>query len=153
MAYWLMKSEPATFSLADLEARSQGIEHWDGVRNFQARNFMQRMRQGDQAFFYHSSCDEPGIVGIVEIVREAYPDFTALDPASAHHDPKSTAEKPIWYMVDVRFRRRLRAPITLRTLKAQPALADMPLLKRGNRLSVMPVSNAQWDFILALENA
>lgn len=153
MAYWLMKSEPATFSLDDLESRPQRTEHWDGVRNFQARNFLRQMRKGDQAFFYHSSCEEPGIAGIVEIVREAYPDFTAFDRKSAHHDPKSTPEKPIWYMVDVRFLRRLRAPITLRTLKAQPSLGDMPLLKRGNRLSVMPVTDAHWRFVLSLEGA
>ena len=151
MAHWLMKTEPATFGLAHLKQRKNQTEHWDGVRNFQARNFMREMRRGDEAFFYHSSCAVPGIAAIVEIVREAYPDFSAWDPESPYHDPRSTPEKPYWYMVDVRLKRELAQPITLATLKQQKALAGMRLLARGNRLSVMPISAQEWRAILALE--
>lgn len=151
MAHWLMKTEPATFGIEHLKRRKNQTEHWDGVRNFQARNFMREMRNGDEAFFYHSSCAEPGIVAIVEIVREAYPDFTAWDPESPYYDPRSTPDKPYWYMVDVRLKRELAQAITLATLKQQKALAGMRLLARGNRLSVMPVSEAEWRTILALE--
>lgn len=151
MAYWLMKTEPATFGLEHLKRRKHQAEHWDGVRNFQARNFMREMRTGDEAFFYHSSCAEPGIVAIVEVVREAYPDFTAWDPESPYYDPRSTPEKPYWYMVDVRLKRELAHPITLATLKQQKSLAGMRLLARGNRLSVMPIGKDEWRAILALE--
>lgn len=151
MAHWLMKTEPATFGIEHLKRRKNQTEHWDGVRNFQARNFMREMRNGDEAFFYHSSCAEPGIVAIVEIVREAYPDFTAWDPESPYYDPRSTPDKPYWYMVDVRLKCELAQAITLATLKQQKALAGMRLLARGNRLSVMPVSEAEWRTILALE--
>lgn len=151
MQYWLMKSEPDAFGIEDLRARPGRTEHWDGVRNYQARNLLREMKRGDQAFFYHSSCAEPGIAGIVEIVREAYPDFTAFDPESKYHDPKSKPEKPLWYMVDVKFVRSFAHPISLRELKAHPSLADMRLLQRGNRLSVMPVSADEWRFILKLE--
>ena len=151
MAYWLMKTEPDTFGLEHLKRRKHQTEHWDGVRNFQARNFMREMRTGDEAFFYHSSCAEPGIVAIVEVVREAYPDFTAWDPESPYYDPRSTPDKPYWYMVDVRLQRELAHPITLATLKQQKSLAGMRLLARGNRLSVMPIGKDEWRAILALE--
>ena len=152
MACWLFKSEPDTFGIDDLEAQPDRTDHWDGVRNYQARNFMRDdMAVGDQGFFYHSNTKEPGIVGIVEIVRAAYPDHTALDPESPYYDPKSDPDNPRWYMVDVRLVRRLARTITLAELKAHPELADMPLVKKGNRLSVMPVTPEQWDFILALE--
>lgn len=152
MNYWLMKSEPAVYGIDDLKNAPGGIDHWDGVRNYQARNMMRDlMKKGDLAFFYHSNCEEPGIVGIMEIVREGYPDFTASDPESKYYDPGSDPGNPRWYMVDVRFRRRLKRTITLRELKRHPALADMPLLRRGNRLSIMPVTSRQWDFILGLE--
>ncbi len=150
MQYWLMKSEPATFSLEDLRRAPRGTEPWDGVRNYQARNFIRDMRRGDLAFFYHSNCPQPAVVGIMEIVREAYPDHTALDPSSDHYDPKATAANPRWYMVDVRYRRALRRPVTLEALKDRPELAGMPLVRRGNRLSVMPVTRSQWDCILRL---
>lgn len=150
MAYWLMKSEPDVFGLDDLKRRPGKTEHWDGVRNYQARNYLRAMRRGDLAFFYHSNCAEPGVVGIVEIVRAAYPDFTAWDPKSEYYDPKSTPDRPRWYMVDVRFGRRLPRPITLVEIKAHPALADMPLVQRGSRLSVMPVTTRQWNAILKL---
>jgi len=149
--YWLMKSEPDVFSLDDLKSRPKRTEHWDGVRNFQARNFLRAMKRGDLAFFYHSSCPEPGIAGIVEIVREAYPDFTAWDPKSEYHDPRSTAERPLWYMVDVRYKRRLERLIPLAELRANRKLKNLPLLARGSRLSVMPVSAAEWRAILEME--
>ncbi len=152
MNHWLFKSEPASFSIADLAARTNQTEHWDGVRNFQARNFMRdQMKVGDLAFFYHSSCAEPAIVGIIKIVREGYPDFTALDPRNHHHDPKSTPQQPLWYMVDVHLEHRFRQPITLQELKTHSALSGMQLLARGNRLSVMPVTKREWDYIARLE--
>lgn len=152
MHYWLLKSEPDVFSITDLRARRNQTAHWDGVRNYQARNFMRdQMKVGDLAFFYHSSCSDPAIAGIVEIAREGYPDFTAFDAHDPHYDPKSTPEKPLWYMVDVRLKRRFRRPITLRELKNHQALSGMRLLARGNRLSVMPVTRHEWDYILGLE--
>ena len=154
MAYWLLKSEPGTFSIDDLAASPGRTTAWDGVRNFQARNFIRDgMKKGDSAFFYHSSCPEPGIAGIVKITREAYADSTALDRASAHFDPRSTREEPIWYVVDVRLERKLARVLTLEKLKqhAGSSLSSMRLLKRGNRLSVMPVTAREWKFILALE--
>ncbi len=150
MAYWLMKSEPEVFSLDDLARRPRQTEPWDGVRNYQARNYLSAMRKGDLAFFYHSNCPEPAVVGIVEIVREAYPDSTAFDPRSEYYDPKSTPARPRWVRVDVRFEQRLPRPVTLAEIKADAALADLPLVKRGNRLSVMPVTAAQWKRVLAL---
>ncbi len=145
-----MKSEPAVFSLDDLARRPKKTEHWDGVRNYQARNYLCAMRKGDLAFFYHSNCVQPAVVGIVEIVREAYPDFTAWDPKSEYYDPQSTPQRPRWFMVDVRFRRRLPRPVTLAEIKAHPAAADMPLVQRGSRLSVMPLTARQWNTILEL---
>lgn len=152
MNYWLMKSEPDVFGIDHLEQCPDQTEPWDGVRNYQARNMMRdEMRVGDQVFFYHSNCKVPGIVGIAEVVREGYPDYTARDPESNYHDPKSTEEKPIWYMVDVRFVRKLKRNISLEELKQRPELEGMPLVRRGNRLSVMPVSAEHWEMILALE--
>jgi len=152
MNHWLMKSEPDTFGIDDLRARPEQIEHWDGVRNYQARNMMRdQMRVGDQVFFYHSNCSEPGIVGIAEIVREAYPDFTAFDPDDKHFDPKSDPDKPTWFMVDVRFVRKFKHTISLRELKAMPELAELALVRRGNRLSIMPMTAEQWQLIIALE--
>ncbi len=152
MKYWLMKSEPSEFSIDDLAARPKRTEHWDGVRNYQARNMMRdEMKKGDLVLFYHSNCSEPGIVGIAKVVRESYPDHTAFDPDDAHFDPKSDRDNPRWYMVDVQFVRKLKRTISLTELKEQRALTDMPLVRRGNRLSVMPVTKQQWDFILARE--
>ncbi|HEX9802093.1 MAG TPA: EVE domain-containing protein [Gammaproteobacteria bacterium] len=153
MSYWLMKSEPDIFGIEHLESRPDKTEHWDGVRNYQARNFMRDgMKKGDRVFFYHSNCKEPGIVGIAEVVREAYPDHTAFDPESKYHDPKSTPENPRWYMVDIRFVRRLKRTISLQELKGHAqALPGFPLLARGSRLSVMPVSEEAWEYILGLE--
>lgn len=150
--YWLMKSEPEVFGIDTLAAQPAQTTAWDGVRNYQARNMMRdEMKRGDRAFFYHSNCAEPGIVGIAEIVREAYPDATAANPASEYYDPKHTADKPRWYVVEVRLERRLTRTITLAEMKDDPALAGMPLVRRGNRLSVMPVSAAEWQHILSLE--
>jgi predicted RNA-binding protein with PUA-like domain len=153
MSYWLMKSEPDVFGIDDLASRPKKTEHWDGVRNYQARNMMRdEMKKGDQAFFYHSNCKEPGIVGIVTVARGGYPDFTAWDPSSKYYDPKSSEQNPRWFMVDVRFKRKLKRVITLEELKGHSeALEGLPLLRRGNRLSVMPVTEAQWDYILSLE--
>jgi predicted RNA-binding protein with PUA-like domain len=152
MNYWLMKSEPSEFSIDDLKHRPNKTEHWDGVRNYQARNMMRdQMKVGDLCFMYHSNCDEPGIVGVMKVVREGYPDFTAFDPEDPHYDPKSVPDNPRWYMVDIRFVRKLKRTISLRELKEYPELADMPLVRKGNRLSVMPVTAKQWEFVLALE--
>ncbi|MCU0736444.1 MAG: EVE domain-containing protein [Methylotetracoccus sp.] len=152
MSYWLMKSEPAEFSIDDLAARPGQIEHWDGVRNYQARNMIRdQMKVGDGLLFYHSNCATPGIVGQAEICREAYPDFTAFDPGHPHYDAASSLESPRWLMVDVRFVRKFRRTITLAELKERPELAGLALIRRGNRLSVMPVTAAQWRFILSLE--
>ncbi len=152
MAYWLMKSEPDEFSIDDLKSRPGRREPWDGVRNYQARNMLRdEMKIGDQAFFYHSNCDTPGIVGIVKIASEGYPDPTAFDPEDDHYDPKSDPENPRWYLVDVEFVRKLDRVITLAELKAEPALENMPLTRRGNRLSVMPVAEAEWQHILGME--
>ena len=153
MNYWLMKSEPEVFGIDALAKSPRKTTHWDGVRNYQARNFMRDgMRRGDLAFFYHSNCEEPGIAGIVKIVKEGYPDHTAFDASDAHYDPESDPAKPRWYMVDVQLQRKFRSTITLATLREHEtrALKGLALLKRGNRLSVMPVSAAHWKFILNL---
>jgi predicted RNA-binding protein with PUA-like domain len=147
-----MKSEPAEFGIDDLAASPDQTAHWDGVRNYQARNMMRdRMRVGDQVFFYHSNAEPPGIVGIMEVVREAYPDHTAFDPGDKHYDPKSDPASPRWVMVDVRLVRKLARLIPLSELKTQPALAELALLRRGNRLSIMPVTPEQSAAILAME--
>jgi predicted RNA-binding protein with PUA-like domain len=145
MAYWLMKSEPTAFSIDDLQAQKRAL--WDGVRNYQARNFMRAMQVGDQVFFYHSSCPEPGIVGIMEIVRAAYTDPTQFDPENHHFDPKSTPEKPRWDGVDVGFKKKLKSGLALGELRAMPELDGLALLRQGNRLSVMPVTDGQWAVI------
>jgi len=145
-SYWLFKSEPSSFSLEDL-IKGRSPEPWSGVRNFQARNFMRAMAVGDRAFFYHSSCPVPAIVGEVEVVTAAYPDHTAFDPEDHHYDPRASKENPIWSMVDVAFREKYPRPVTLAELKDCPALAPMRLLARGNRLSVLPVSREEWDII------
>ena len=149
MQYWLMKSEPDAFSIEDLKAVK--VEPWDGIRNYQARNFMRdQMQLGDQIFFYHSSCAEPGIVGIMKVASKPYPDPTAFDPGSKYYDVKSDPENPRWFLVDVRFVKKLKNPVTLAELKQYPELEDMQLLKRGNRLSIMPVEQTHWNFIQTL---
>ncbi len=150
MHYWLMKSEPDAFSIDDLERT--GTEPWTGVRNYQARNFMRDgMKPGDGVLFYHSSCAEPGVVGVAEVAAEAYPDPTQFDRKSDYFDAGSTPENPRWMMVDVSFKRRLKRTVTLTELKLRPELEGFALLQRGNRLSVLPVTKAQWNAILALE--
>lgn len=150
MQYWLMKSEPDAFSIDDL-ARV-GIEPWDGVRNYQARNMLRdQMQVGDQVLFYHSNCDIPGIVGIAEIARAGYPDDSAFNPEAKYFDPKSDPASPRWYRVDVKFVRKLARTISLKTLRDHPALQTLPLVRKGNRLSVMPVSETEWQTILTLE--
>ena len=152
MAYWLMKSEPDVFGIDDLTQMPGKTDSWDGVRNYQARNMMRdEMKTGDLVFFYHSNCKEPGIAGIMKIVREGYPDHTAFDKKEKYYDAKSDPDNPRWYMVDVKLMRKLKRVITLTELKTHSRLADMPLVRRGNRLSIMPVTEYQWDFILALE--
>lgn len=149
--YWLVKSEPDCFSINDLKAAPNQTSHWDGVRNFQARNFMRdTMRVGDGVLFYHSNCHPPCIVGTAEIVSEAYPDFTAFDPLSEHPDPTSTPENPKWFMVDIQFRNKFSTPIPLAELRQHPPLSDMILLRKGNRLSVLPVAKKEWNYILEL---
>lgn len=150
MAYWLFKTEPGCFSFDDLKARPAMTEPWDGVRNFQARNFLRdTVKLGDRVLFYHSSIPEPAVVGIAEVVRAGYPDNTALDPNGEHFDPKATPGNPIWYMVDVRYLEPLPKPVTLEQIKANPALAEMPLVKRS-RLSIQPVAAEEWTMILAM---
>ena len=148
-----MKSEPEVFGIDDLAGAARRTTAWDGVRNYQARNYMRNMARGDQAFFYHSNCPEPGIAGIVEISRSAYPDHTAFDPNDPHYDAGSAPTDPRWYMVDVKLVRRLRRLIPLAELRkyAEKELKGLALLRRGNRLSVLPVSDREWRFILSLE--
>ena len=151
MAYWLMKSEPDAFSIDDLER--VGTEPWDGIRNYQVRNMIRdEMKPGDRALFYHSNTKVPGIVGIMDIVSDARPDPTAFDPDEKYYDPKSDPDKPRWLLVDVKYVRHTKRVIPLPELKADPALEEMPLVRRGNRLSIMPVSEDQWEHILSLED-
>lgn len=151
MNYWLFKSEPDAFSLDDLKSLKRKTDHWDGIRNYQARNLMRdQMKIGDLGFFYHSSCKVPGIVGVVSIVKEAYPDHTAWDPQSKYFDAKSTPENPRWLMVDVKFEREYPGVISLQQLREVQGLESMPLLQKGSRLSVQPVSAEHWNIIEAL---
>lgn len=148
MRYWLMKSEPDEFSIDDLAAAPNRTTAWYGVRNFQARNFMRyEMSVGDGVFFYHSSCPEPGIAGLAEVSSAAYPDASQFDAASPYHDPKSRREKPRWYNVDVKLVKKTRL-VPLAELRAQEALADMRVLRRGNRLSITPVTADEWRYIV-----
>jgi predicted RNA-binding protein with PUA-like domain len=149
MRYWLMKTEPDEFSIDDLAKKK--TEPWTGVRNYQARNFMREMKPGDGVLFYHSSCEVPGVAGIAEVATEAYPDPTQFDKKSDYYDAASKREEPRWSLVDVRYKRKLKRVIPLSELKDRRELEGFALLARGNRLSVLPVTKAQWDFILGLE--
>jgi len=152
--YWLMKTEPSTFGIDHLAKAPRKTTGWDGVRNYQVRNMLRdEMKRGDQAFLYHSSTDVVGIAGIVEIVKEGYPDPTAFERGHHHYDPDSDPKEPRWYMVDVRLQRKFSRTITLDELRAhaKKELKEMVLLRRGNRLSITPVSDAQWRFVLSLE--
>jgi predicted RNA-binding protein with PUA-like domain len=148
--YWLMKSEPTAFSIQDLQKAPRRTTCWDGVRNYQARNFMRAMRLGDGVLFYHSNANPPAIVGIAEVAREAYPDHSAFDRQDVHFDPKSTPEKPLWDMVDIRLVRVFRRAIPLEQLRCDTYLKDMELLRKGSRLSVQPVRPEEWRRILGI---
>lgn len=150
MANWLMKSEPDAYSIDDLKKDKR--THWDGIRNYQARNMMRDdMRAGDNVFFYHSNCDEPGIVGIAKVTGKPYPDPTQFDPESKYYDPKSSEDDPRWILVDIRYVRKLKRTITLAELKQEDGLDGLILTRKGNRLSIMPVSDEHWEHILGLE--
>jgi predicted RNA-binding protein with PUA-like domain len=150
MAHWLFKTEPGCFSFDDLKKRPDRTEPWDGVRNFQARNYLRdTIKVGDQVLFYHSSIPEPGVVGLAEVVRAGYPDATALNPDAEHFDPKATTDNPIWYVVDLRYVKPLQRVVTLESIKQNPLLADMPLVKRS-RLSIQPITADEWRIILTM---
>ena len=150
MQHWRMKSEPAVFSIDDLARK--GVEPWDGVRNYQARNFMREsMRIGDGVLFYHSNCKEPGVAGIAEVASKAYPDPSQFDRSSNHYDAGSPRAAPRWWLVDVRFVRKLARVVPLAALQRDERLGDFALTRRGNRLSVLPVTTSQWRIILAHE--
>jgi len=148
MNYYLMKSEPSEYSIDDL--KRDKVEHWDGVRNYQARNFMIDMKKGDQILFYHSNTKEIGIAGLAKVAKESYPDFTAWDTKDPHFDPKTDKENPRWFMVDVRFVKKFKKIITLAKLREQKSLQDMLILRKGNRLSVTPVTKKEFEKILLL---
>jgi predicted RNA-binding protein with PUA-like domain len=149
--YWLLKSDPESFSFDDLWSLADRTTHWDGVRNFQARNFLRdEMKKGDLAFFYHSGGDDPGVVGIVEVVREGYPDHTAFDPKDSHFDPKSKKDSPTWSMIDIHAVERFPRPVSLAEMRTKPELEGLPLLQKGNRLSVQKVGSTEWNAVVAL---
>lgn len=145
-----MKSEPAEFGIADLAEMPAGRASWDGVRNYQARNYLRRMKVGDEAFFYHSSCAQPGVAGRMFIVRAAYPDSTQFDPKQKYFDPDSRREAPRWSTVEVKFAERFANPVTLARLRSDPELEGLIVLRRGNRLSVTPVDALHWHRILSI---
>ena len=150
MQFWLMKSEPETYSIDDLKEFQ--TDHWDGIRNYQVRNFFRdQMKIGDKAFFYHSNCKEPGIVGLLEIASEAYPDHTAFDSKEKYFDAKSDPENPRWLMLDVNYIRHTKRNITLSELRDHSSIKEMRLLQKGNRLSVIPMTKEEWEYILGLE--
>ncbi len=151
MHYWLLKSEPSCFSIDDLANRPNKTAPWDGVRNYQVRNMLRdEMKKGDLGFFYHSSCTPPGIAGIVEIVKEGYPDNTAWSLDSDHYDPKSTPDNPRWYMVDVKLIEKFPRLITLDEIKHNPKLKNMLINRKGNRLSITPVTSEEWKAIIKM---
>lgn len=152
--YWLLKTEPSTYSIDDLAAEPDQTTCWDGVRNYQARNFMRdEMQVGDRALLYHSNANPPAVVGVARIVREAYPDPTSWDPDDAHYDPKSSPDNPRWFMVDIQLETRFAAPVPLDELRQRKALAEMELLRKGSRLSVQPVRKKEFDTILKIAGA
>ena len=149
--YWLVKSEQDCFSIDDLEKAPKKTTFWDGVRNYQARNFLRdSMKKGDLVFFYHSNSDPSAIAGIAEIVKEGYPDHTAFDPENDHYDPKSDKKNPTWFMIDIRHVKTFKKPLSLEQLKKVAALSEMMLLQKGSRLSVQPVTEAQWQQVVKL---
>ena len=151
MNYWLMKSEPDAFSIQDLKSCPERTEHWDGVRNYQARNFMRdEMKKGDMVLFYHSSCKNVGVAGIAKVVKESYPDHTQFDPNSKYYDEKASEETPRWFMVDVKWVETFKEVIPLKLLKECKELRDMHLVKKGTRLSIQPVTEKEFLFITSL---
>ncbi|PIE01890.1 MAG: EVE domain-containing protein [Acidobacteria bacterium] len=151
MKYWLMKTEPETYSIDDLASQDNQTDYWDGVRNYQARNIMRdQMKVGDQVLFYHSNCKVPGVVGLAEVAREGYPDFTSWDPASKYYDAKSSEDNPRWFMVDIKWKAKFNRVVSLKEMRAIPALAEMKLLQRGQRLSIQPVSKDEYQLICEL---
>ena len=150
MQYWLFKSEPDAFSIDDLAAMPNQQEHWDGIRNYQARNFLRdEVKLGDQVFFYHSSCKDVGIAGIAEVVKESYPDHSQFNPESKYYDPKSSPENPRWVMVDIQLKQKFKAILSLQKIKSLANISEIGLVKKGHRLSIMPVSAAEWDVLCA----
>jgi predicted RNA-binding protein with PUA-like domain len=153
MRHWLIKSEPEAFSIRDLAKVRGKRTHWEGVRNFQARNFLRAMREGDRCLFYHSNASPSAVVGVVEVVREAYPDHTAWDPGSCAPDPKASPDNPIWSMVDVRLVEVFPREVSLEELRRVPGLAGMELLRRGSRLSVHPVTASEFARVVSLAHS
>lgn len=147
---WLMKSEPSAFSIQDLGKVRNQTTSWDGVRNFQARNFMRTMKKGDQVLFYHSNAEPPAVMGVAEVATEAYPDDSAFNPKDIHYDSRSTPARPLWDMVDIKLVRIFPAPIPLDRLRRESGLKRMELLRRGSRLSVQPVRPEEWNIVLKL---
>ena len=151
--FWLMKSEPRVFSIEDLARSSKQTTCWDGVRNYQARNFMRAMAAGDRVLFYHSNAEPPTVVGVAEVVRTAYPDATQFDTTSHHYDPASALSAPRWDMVDIQYRQTFKTSLSLDQLRQEPKLKGMVLLQKGSRLSVQPVTEAEWAVVLKLAGA
>lgn len=148
MAYWLFKTEPEAFSVDDLEAMPDQTEHWDGIRNYQARNFLRdQINLGDQVFIYHSSCKNVGIVGLAEVVRAGYVDHTQFDPEAKYYDPKATPDNPRWYMVDIQLKYKFAKLLSLAEIKKMPDIVDVGLVKKGHRLSIMPVNEAEFNLL------
>jgi len=151
MKHWLMKSEPTVFSIEDLAKAPKKTTYWDGVRNYQARNFMRdEMKIGDQVLFYHSNTKPAGVVGVCEVVKEGYPDFSAFDSEDKHYDPKSNKESPTWIMVDIKLKKKFKNTVTLTEIKENKKFQNMRLVQRGNRLSVMPVEKKEFDEIVKI---
>ena len=151
--FWLIKSEPSEFSIEDLEKSKNQTTYWDGVRNYQARNFIRdEMKMGDKVLFYHSNAEPNAIVGICEVVREAYPDHTQFDPKHNHYDPKADKKNPPWFMIDIKFEKKFKKQVTLEDIKSNSKLSKMRLVERGNRLSVMPVTKEEIEEILKMSN-
>ncbi len=149
--YWLVKSESSVFSIDDLEKAENGTTYWDGVRNYQARNYLRdQMKIGDKVLFYHSNSEPNAVVGVCEVVKEGYPDFTQFDAANKHYDPKADPKNPTWYMVDVKFVKKFKKAVTLEEIKENPKLQNMKLVQRGNRLSVMPIAKEEFDEIVKM---
>jgi len=151
MNYWLFKSEPSEFSWEDLKKSKKQITSWDGVRNYQARNFLRdEIKKGDGILFYHSSTDPLAVMGYCEVVKEGYPDHTQFDKKNDHYDPKAAPENPTWFMLDIKLEKEFKNPVSLHSIKANPKLKNMKLIQRGQRLSIMPVTKIEWDEIMKM---